>query len=102
MNSRHQSTQIEYATLRATVLGRVQRVGFRAFVQDAAHRLGLSGYVRNNEDDTVYVEATGRKDDLEKLLMILWRGPTSARVLQVVHEWQTAAAGTEGRFEVRH
>lgn len=39
--------------------GRVQGVGFRAFVQQSAHVCGLSGYVKNLPDGTVEIEAEG-------------------------------------------
>src|SRR5436190_17301322 len=94
------------ATLRATVTGRVQGVGFRLFVQNAARRLGLGGYVQNQYDDnTVYVLAHGRRDSLEQLLNLLWRGPLGARVTDVRTQWVegTGTPETESpRFEVRH
>src|SRR5947207_2867362 len=75
------------ATLRATVRGHVQGVFFRAFVRDGAERLGLGGYVRNQPDGTVFVVAHGPRPKLEELLALLRRGPESARVSGVDHEW---------------
>ena len=90
------------AALRATVHGHVQGVFFRGFVRDHARRLGLVGFVRNQPDGTVYVEAHGDRDQLERLLDLLWRGPVSARVSRVEHEWLDAAPGADDTgFEVR-
>src|ERR1041385_2733716 len=73
--------------LRATVRGRVQGVGFRMYVADAARRLGLGGYVKNQPDGSVYVLAVGERARLEELLALLWRGPSAARISGVEHDW---------------
>ena len=41
------------------VTGRVQGVGFRAFVQRTGHQLGLTGWVKNNIDGSVSGVAEG-------------------------------------------
>ncbi|HEX8227803.1 MAG TPA: acylphosphatase [Chloroflexia bacterium] len=92
----------ELQTLRATVRGRVQNVGFRMYVLEAARRLDLAGYVRNDYDGSVEVVAAGQRGALDQLLLSLRRGPAHARVDQVAVEWQ---AGNSQRlaapFEVR-
>jgi acylphosphatase len=62
------------------VQGRVQGVGFRYFVQDAASRLGLTGSVRNLPDRTVLIVVEGEEDLLEDFLKEVHRGPRMARV----------------------
>lgn len=62
------------------IAGRVQRVGFRWFVQDAAVREGLSGHVRNLPDGRVEVVAEGDADGLARFERDLRRGPPGARV----------------------
>lgn len=90
-------------TLRARVRGRVQGVGFRMYVRDAARRLGLSGYVRNEYDGSVYTVATGARSDLEQLLGLLRRGPSMSWVQQVEVEWlPDNHEELNGPFEVRH
>ena len=91
-------------TLRASVYGRVQNVGFRMFVLDAARRMNLRGYVRNMEDGSVYVLAVGPRATLDDLLHRLYRGPAAARVSEVREEWSDgeAADGLTSTFEVRH
>jgi acylphosphatase len=62
------------------VRGRVQGVGFRASTADQARRLGVVGWVRNQLDGTVEVEAGGDDPQVDALLAWLKRGPPSARV----------------------
>jgi acylphosphatase len=85
--------------LHAWVEGRVQGVGFRAFVQDQAQRLGLTGWVRNVGEDQVEVWGEGPQPDLDTLLSALQRGPRSSYVSDVRVEWETAT-GKFGRFQV--
>jgi acylphosphatase len=66
--------------LRGTVFGRVQGVGFRAFVQRHCQRLGLDGWVRNIPGNRVEVDATGPETAIRELHELLQRGPLLARV----------------------
>ncbi len=92
----------ELQTLRATVRGRVQNVGFRMFVLEAARGLDVAGYVRNEHDGSVAVLAVGKRTRLERLLLALRRGPAHARVDQVEVDWQPGNPhGVSGAFEVR-
>jgi len=88
-------------TLTATVRGRVQNVGFRAFVYDNALRLRLRGYTRNNSDGSVRVVVTGPRPQLDTLLGQLQRGPLAARVERVDTDWANGESpGLPSRFEV--
>ena len=71
----------------AHVHGRVQGVGFRAFVHESAQSLGVAGTVRNCPDGTVRVEAEGPRNLLDRLLISLKEGPPVARVTRVTEEW---------------
>jgi acylphosphatase len=72
--------QADAACISATVYGRVQGVFFRYFVQNAARKLGLTGYVRNlASGDAVEVQAEGMKPHLTELLEQLRIGPPGAR-----------------------
>ena len=66
--------------LDATVIGRVQGVGFRYFTQDTARREGLTGVVRNLPDGRVEAVAQGDLESLERFEAALRRGPSRARV----------------------
>ena len=79
---------------RYVVRGRVQRVGFRIFVEDAARRENVSGYVRNQHDGSVEVVAEGDLESLLRFEQAIRRGPAGARVDDV----QTTEASASGRF----
>jgi acylphosphatase len=72
---------------RATVEGRVQGVGFRAYAAREARRLGLQGWVRNEVDGSVLVVAEGDDRAADAFLAWLRHGPPSARVTAVDVEW---------------
>jgi acylphosphatase len=86
-------------TLRATVRGKVQAVGYRQFVLMKARSLGLTGYVRNGEDGwSVEVVAEGPVDVLKDLLQHLHRGPFLSRVDEVEESWSDEV-GRYGSFD---
>jgi acylphosphatase len=82
--------------LHAVIRGDVQGVGFRYFVQRNAGRLGLTGWVRNNDDGTVEVLAEGGRAELEQLKRALEEGPRMARVDRVEARWSEATGGLDG------
>lgn len=65
------------------ITGSVQGVGYRVFVQQAAQRLQLNGFVRNEPDGSVYIEVEGEKRVLEELVALCFQGPTSSEVKSV-------------------
>jgi acylphosphatase len=86
--------------LHATVEGNVQGVGFRAFVEQVAQQLAVTGWVRNRWDSSVEVLAEGSQTQLEALLEALRRGPRMSYVETVTPEW-SQASGEFNRFSVR-
>lgn len=56
-----------------TFTGRVQGVGFRYSAQYLAQGLGLTGWVRNEWDGTVIMEAQGTEEQLNQLIQMLKR-----------------------------
>ena len=60
--------------------GRVQGVGFRYFAEHSASALGISGWVRNDDDGSVQVYACGEPAQLAELAGLLWKGPRWAEV----------------------
>ena len=89
--------------LSATVIGRVQGVGFRYFVEDEARALGLVGYVRNDYRDRRRLEvvAEGPPEALARLVTRLEEGPSGARVEAVETYWQ-AAQGNFLHFRITY
>ena len=65
------------------VTGTVQGVFFRSETQEIARKLGVTGWVRNTDEDSVEIHAEGTEDSLKKLEEWCHRGPPSARVTNV-------------------
>lgn len=86
-----ENSKIPTERLHAIVEGRVQGVGFRYFVRENAAALGLTGWVRNLWDDRVELTAEGSREQLERLLSFVRRGPRAAFVTQVKTDWQPAS-----------
>lgn len=66
--------------LRVRIEGRVQGVGFRAWVELNAKALGVDGWVRNRRDGGVEAVFSGDPHRLDDLLARCRSGPRSARV----------------------
>ncbi|MBV8801851.1 MAG: acylphosphatase [Gammaproteobacteria bacterium] len=78
-------------SMRYIISGKVQGVSFRAYTQEQAEHLGLTGYARNLEDGRVEVIACGKKEKLNILQEWLKHGPKLAKVDSVTNEeipWQ--------------
>lgn len=86
--------------LHALVQGRVQGVGFRAYVLQQAAMLKLVGYVCNLEDGSVEVVAEGPQPGLEHLVAALRGGPPGAVVHNVAVQWGEPRNHYH-RFEIR-
>ncbi len=66
-----------------TVRGRVQRVGYRRYVLDAAQEEGVAGYVRNQPDGSVLIFAQGEGGQLSSFLERIRSPPPPALVKEV-------------------
>lgn len=62
------------------VYGKVQGVFFRASTKQKADELGVKGFVKNEPDGSVYVEAEAEEQVLTTFLNWCKRGPSNARV----------------------
>jgi DNA ligase D-like protein (predicted 3'-phosphoesterase) len=69
--------------VRAVIRGEVQGVGFRDETVRRARELGVMGWVRNAEEETVRVHAEGPAGKVEELTAALKDGPPGARVAAV-------------------
>lgn len=72
--------QNDLARMHVWVKGRVQAVGFRAFVQHNAVKIGVTGWVRNVGYDTVEAVAEGNYEQLDQFFDMIKRGPSASRV----------------------
>jgi acylphosphatase len=82
------------------VSGRVQGVFFRASAKAEAARLSLRGFVRNEDDGSVYAEAEGDRESLDQFVAWCRRGPAHARVDDVRVTERSRVEGYRG-FSVR-
>src|SRR5258706_12801886 len=69
-----------------TIRGRVQGVGYRAWVEHQAMARGLEGWVRNRRDGSVEALFAGPADVVAEMIALCRRGPSSARVEAVQEE----------------
>lgn len=76
----------ESVARRFVVSGRVQGVGYRAFVARTAVALRLSGGASNLDDGRVVTEVRGPLHAVERLEAALWEGPRLSRVEAVAVE----------------
>jgi acylphosphatase len=65
------------------ITGRVQGVFFRENTRELAVRQSIRGFVRNEPDGSVAIEAEGDSADLKVFTDYLHEGPPLARVEQV-------------------
>lgn len=83
------------AEAHVTVSGRVQGVYFRAFTEETALSLGLTGWVRNMPDGRVEAVLEGEKEVIDTAVAKLKKGPPASRVTDVTVEW----AEYQGKFK---
>lgn len=62
------------------ITGRVQNVGFRYHTRKKAEEFHISGFVKNRPDGSVYAEAAGEEENLDRFILWCHNGPTWARV----------------------
>lgn len=101
MNEKSSSDKNETVCAHIWVKGRVQGVGFRAFVEYSARQIGgLTGWVRNVGYDTVEAIAEGERENVEQLIAAMQQGPRGSRVDDSKVEWETQT-GEFREFGVR-
>ena len=72
--------------------GRVQGVGFRYRAYYIAGSLGITGWVRNNWDERVEMEAQGTEESLDKMVQmrreqrLIWIDDVEMKEIEVVVE----------------
>jgi len=83
------------------VIGSVQGVAFRAYVQESATELKLLGSVRNMPNGSVQVVAQGTIETLREFIEYLHEGSLLSVVDGVAVEWRSKNA-TFSEFSVLH
>jgi acylphosphatase len=74
------------AIRQVTIRGRVQGVGYRAWVDHQARNHNLEGWVRNRRDGGVEALFAGPADIVSEMVARCRRGPSTARVEAVEDE----------------
>jgi acylphosphatase len=76
------------------IYGDVHGVGFRDATYWTARKMRVAGFVMNDPDGSVYIEAEGEEAALKEFLIWCKKGPVTARVNRVEAEW----SDVDGRF----
>lgn len=84
-NSSHQDQLIRYHVL---VSGKIQGVGYRVSVLQAANKFNLNGWVRNLPDGRVEAVFEGNLSNIEQILRWCRQGNSMAVVQNIVVEQQ--------------
>jgi len=84
--------------IHATITGKVQGVFYRAHTRDKARSLNLSGWVKNNPNGTVELEAYGEENSVMQLVDWLKEGSPEAIVVNV--EWELCDHTYKNDFKI--
>lgn len=85
--------------IKVKVYGTVQGVFYRKSTQAKARELQLDGWVRNNADGSVELEAQGEEKKLEELAEWCKQGPSAASV-ERIEVSDTEPKGNEKGFQL--
>ena len=66
------------------IYGLVQGIFFRATAKEKADQLEISGFAKNISDGSVYIEAEGKKENLDEFVKWCSIGPSLAQVEKVI------------------
>ncbi|UJP11156.1 acylphosphatase [Microbacterium sp. KUDC0406] len=86
-------------SVRVVAHGRVQGVGYRWFVRDAAESEGVTGWVRNRRDGTVEATLHGDEVAVKSVLEELRRGPLASDVRTL--DVEECADESSAEFDIR-
>ena len=62
------------------IAGKVQGVFFRRYTCEAANVIGITGFVKNLPDQSVYILATGTDEQFEQFIKWCWQGSPGSKV----------------------
>ncbi len=69
--------------LNLTLSGKVKHIGFRFMAMQAAYKHGVTGYVRNKSNGSIYIEVEGDDENLQNFLEWCKTGPVGAEVTEI-------------------
>jgi acylphosphatase len=77
---------VRRAIIQVSIRGRVQGVGYRAWLEHQAKAASLEGWVRNRKDGSVEALFAGPAKAVAEMIALCRHGPPSARVTGVLNE----------------
>ncbi|CDQ39870.1 MULTISPECIES: acylphosphatase [Virgibacillus] len=84
----------------AKISGKVQGVGFRFSAKQKADEIGITGWIRNNPDGTVELEAQGENKQLDQFLKDLSKGLNPAIKVQEVDQSKFESSTNFNSFKI--
>lgn len=69
--------------LNLTLSGKVKHIGFRFMTMQAAYKHGVTGYVRNKSNGSIYIEVEGEDENLQSFLDWCKTGPVGAEITEI-------------------
>ncbi len=78
-----------FSEIYCVVKGKVQRVGYRDFVEQYAREHNLTGWIKNMKDGSVEMVIQGTPDELKICVEHLSQGSLLARVDSMAVDWRT-------------
>ncbi|QNL21223.1 acylphosphatase [Hyphobacterium sp. CCMP332] len=85
--------------VRIVVEGKVQGVFYRASTKAKARQLSLNGFVKNQSDGSVLIEAQGSENNIEVLIEWCKTGPPAAKVENC--QWEKIGHRSYSKFEIQ-
>lgn len=85
--------------LKIRISGLVQGVGFRYFAYRNAGDLGISGFVKNEYDGSLFIQACGDPEKLEQFCNRMEQGPSRSQVKEFLII-ETGLCNDEGGFHI--
>ncbi len=86
--------------LNIKIYGEVQGVSFRYYSQEQALALDITGFVRNEPYNSIYIAAEGEEKNLQEFLKWCYQGPSLAKVGKV--EVEEGEIKEYDKFEIRY
>ncbi|MEA2007251.1 MAG: acylphosphatase [Patescibacteria group bacterium] len=83
------------------ISGKVQGVFFRYWTKKEADKLNICGWVRNELDGSVLIEAEGEDKNLHEFCMLCENGSKGAIVETIDVKWNENKKGYK-KFEIKH
>lgn len=68
------------------IFGHVQGVSFRWVASKIAQNLDITGFIKNEIEGSVYIEAEGKREDLDEFIKWCRKGPDYAIVDEIIIE----------------